>query len=140
MHDDTPAAAEHLVRTAGVLVLVDGYNISQATWFGLPPAEQRIRLLDACAELHARTGADVEVVFDGTGDEPTSGSLVRSEVRYRFTPAGVEADDVVLGRLDEEPPTRPMLVASSDRRVREGARLRGANVLGAKQFLAVLRR
>jgi predicted RNA-binding protein with PIN domain len=140
MHDDTPAAAEHLVRTPGVLVLVDGYNISHAQWYGMPPAEQRTRLLDACAELHARVGVDVEVVFDGTGDEPSSGSLVRAAVRYRFTPAGVEADDVILARVDEEPRARPVIVVSSDRRVREGARLRGANVFGARQFLALLRR
>jgi len=138
--DDTPAAAEHLVRSPRVLLLVDGYNISQARWHGMSTAEQRARLLDACAELHARCGADVEVVFDGTGDEPTGGSLVRAAVRYRFSPVGVEADDVVLARVDEEPPTRPVVVASSDRRVREGAQLRGANVIGARQLLAVLRR
>jgi hypothetical protein len=32
------------------------------------------------------------------------------------------------------------VVASSDRRVRDGARQRGANVLDARQLLAVLRR
>jgi predicted RNA-binding protein with PIN domain len=138
--DDTPAAAEHLVRSPHVLLLLDGYNISQARWHGMSTAEQRARLLDACAELHARCGADVEVVFDGTGDEPTGGSLVRAAVRYRFSPVGVEADDVVLARVDEEPPARPVVVASSDRRVREGAQLRGANVIGARQLLAVLRR
>jgi hypothetical protein len=61
-------------------------------------------------------------------------------VRYRFTPSTVEADDALLARLDEEPPARPVVVASSDRRVAEGARLRGANVVGARQFLAALRR
>ena len=138
--EDGPAAAEHLVRVDGVLVLVDGYNISQAQWHGQSPADQRARLLAACAELHARCGADVEVVFDGTGEEATSGALVRSSVRYRFTPAGVEADDALLARLEEEPPARPIVVASSDRRVAEGARLRGANIVGARQFLAALRR
>jgi len=138
--EDGPAAAEHLVRADGVLVLVDGYSISQAQWHGQSPADQRARLLAACAELHARCGADVEVVFDGTGEEATSGALVRSSVRYRFTPAGVEADDALLARLEEEPPARPIVVASSDRRVAEGARLRGANIVGARQFLAALRR
>jgi rRNA-processing protein FCF1 len=68
------------------------------------------------------------------------GSLARSGVRYRFTAAGVEADDVLLARVDEEPPDRPVVVVSSDRRVRDGAHRRGANVLGARQILAVLRR
>jgi len=138
--DDGAAGAEHLVRQPGALVLVDGYNVSKTQWSGLPAAEQRRRLLDACAELHARCGTDVEVVFDGAGEAPTAGALVRADVRYRFTPAGVEADDAVLARVDEEPPGRVVVVASSDRRVADGARLRGANVVGARQFLAVLRR
>lgn len=138
--DDSLEAAEHLVRLPGALVLVDGYNISNAQWHGRPPMEQRERLLAACSELHARVGVDVEVVFDGTGDEHEALDLPRSGVRYRFTPAGTEADDTILERVDGEPPDRPVVVVSSDRRVREGARIRGANVLGAKQFLHVLRR
>ena len=80
----------------------------------MPPAEQRARLLDACAELHARWGTD------GRGrlrrrpaTEESVGSLVRSGVRYRFTTAGVEADDVILDRVDEEPAARPIVVVSS---------------------------
>jgi predicted RNA-binding protein with PIN domain len=138
--EDAAEAAEHLVRVPGALVLVDGYNISHAQWWGHPPAEQRARLLDACAELHARFGTEIEVVFDGDQPEETAGSLARSGVRYRFTAAGVEADDVLLARVDEEPLDRPVVVVSSDRRVRDGAQRRGANVLGARQILAVLRR
>jgi predicted RNA-binding protein with PIN domain len=138
--DDSPEAADHLVRVSGVLLLVDGYNISHAQWHGLAPPEQRTRLLDACAELHARCGAELEVVFDGAGEQAGGGTLVRSAVRYRFTPNGTEADDVILDRVDHEPPARPVVVVSSDRRVRDGARERGANVLGARQFLHLLRR
>jgi predicted RNA-binding protein with PIN domain len=140
VYDDAPEAAEHLVRVPGVLVLVDGYNISHAQWHGLPPAEQRARLLGACGELHARCGTDVEVVFDGAGEAPGYGGSSRDGVRHRFTAAGVEADDVILERIGEEPIERPVVVVSSDRRVRDGARQRGADVLGARQFLGVLRR
>ena len=138
--DDSPAAAEHLVRLPGALVLVDGYNISQAQWYGRSLAEQRSRLLDACAELHARAGTDIEVVFDGTGDEATNAALVRASVRFRFTPAGLEADDELLARVEQEPAERVIVLASSDNRVRDGARQRGANVISARQLLAVLRR
>jgi predicted RNA-binding protein with PIN domain len=137
--DDSAEAAEHLVRVPGALVLVDGYNISNARWHGRPPAEQRDRLLAACDELHARFGTEVEVVFDGTGDEPAP-ARARAGVRHRFTPAGTEADDAILAITDAEPASRPIVVVSSDRRVREGARERGANVLGAEQFLHVVRR
>jgi predicted RNA-binding protein with PIN domain len=138
--DDSLEAAEALIRTPGVLVLVDGYNIAHAQWHGLEPLALRQRLLDACGELHARARVDIEVVFDGAGDEAGSGNLARASVRYRFTPAGVEADDVILERIDQEPVDRPVLVVSSDRRVRDGADERGANRLGARQFLHLLRR
>ena len=137
--DDGLEAAEHLVRVPRALLLIDGYNISNARWHGLALPEQRARLLDACAELHARCGIDVEVVFDGDG-EAGVGTAPRSGIRHRFTSAGEEADDVILARVDEEPVERAVLVASSDRRVRDGARARGASVLGARQVLAVLRR
>lgn len=140
IYDDAPEAAEHLVRVPGVLVLVDGYNISHAQWHGLPPAEQRSRLLGACGELHARCGTDIEVVFDGSGEAPGYAGGSRDGVRHQFTAAGVEADDVLLERIDGEPIDRPVVVVSSDRRVREGARQRGADVLGARQFLGTLRR
>jgi hypothetical protein len=57
-------------------------------------------------------------------------------VRVRFTEEGVEADDVLIAMVDEVPADRPVVVVSSDGRVREGAQRRGANVVGAAQFLA----
>lgn len=138
--DDSPEAAQHVVRAPGALVLVDGYNISHAQWYGRGLAEQRERLLGACAELHARAGVEVEVVFDGSGEAETIANEARAGVRHRFTTGGAEADDVILARVDEEPPERPVVVVSSDRRVRDGARERGANVLGARQFLGLVRR
>ena len=41
--------------------------------------------------------------------------------------------------LDALPDARPVTVASSDRRVVDGARARGAATVGADQLLAVLR-
>jgi hypothetical protein len=52
----------------------------------------------------------------------------------------VEADDVVLHRVAELDVARPVLVASTDRRVRDGASALGANVISSAQLLAVLRR
>jgi predicted RNA-binding protein with PIN domain len=138
--DDSVEAVEHLVRAPGALLLVDGYNISQAAWYQDPIARQRARLVDALAELHARTGIDIEVVFDGADVDRVGERSARPAVRVRFSAPGVEADDVVLGLVDAAPSRRPVIVASSDHRVRDGARRRGANVLGARQLLSALRR
>jgi predicted RNA-binding protein with PIN domain len=138
--DDSPQAVDHLVRLPGAVVLVDGYNASQTAWPERPIAEQRTRLVDALAELHARTGVDVDVVFDGASEGAGASMAPRSSVRVRFSPAGVDADDVVLALVDEYPLARPVVVASSDRRVRNGARSRGANVVSSSQLIAALRR
>ncbi len=143
LFEDAPASAEHLCRVPGVIVLVDGYNVSQRAWPDRPIGEQRTRLVNALRELHARSGADIEVVFDGAHptSEPAAGRAGgRDTVRVRFSPPGVEADDVILDLASTVPSERPLVVASSDRYVGDGARRLGANVVGAAQLLAALRR
>jgi predicted RNA-binding protein with PIN domain len=125
----------------GITVLVDGYNASQLGWFELPIAEQRRRLVDALTEMAMRSGADVTVVFDGAESAgraavPTTSRLVK----VTFSPGDVEADDVILARVADIDPARPVLVASSDRRVQDGAAAQGANVISSDQLLAALRR
>jgi predicted RNA-binding protein with PIN domain len=138
--DDSPQAAEFLVRAAGVMVLVDGYNATLAAWSRLPIAAQRSRLIDAASELAARTGADVHVVFDGADVPDAVPPSGRRAVRWSFSPAGVEADDVLLEMVEGFDPARPLVVASSDRRVRDGVRALGANAISTPQLFAVLRR
>jgi predicted RNA-binding protein with PIN domain len=141
IHDDSVEAADHLVRVAGMVVLVDGYNVSQTGWPELAISEQRRRLVDALTELATRSGADVSVVFDGA--EPLWPAVVPATsrlVRVSFSPADVEADDVLLARVADLDVSRPVLVASSDRRVRDGAAGMGANVISSAQLLAALRR
>ena len=139
--DDSPEAADHLVRVPGITVLVDGYNVSQRGWPELPIGEQRRRLVDALTELAARTGADVSVVFDGADPAwPAAVPTTSRVVHVSFSPPEVEADDVVLSRVAELDPARPVLVASSDRRVADGAAAAGANVISSAQLLAALRR
>ena len=139
--DDSREAAEHLVRVPNMLVLVDGYNVTLTRWHDLPIAAQRARLIDACAELAARSGSELMIVFDGA-EEPDdlTRSSGRPGVRWRFSPAGVDADDVLLGLVADIDPGRPVVVASSDRRVRDGARHLGANAISTPQLLSTLRR
>jgi len=138
--DDSAEAADHLVGLPNVAVLVDGYNATLTAWPGLPLPEQRLRLIDALAELAARTGARPEVVFDGAEVGPglRSGTGPRSLVKVSFTPPDVEADDILIARAHAR--ALPVVVASDDQRVRAGARAAGANVLGIGQLLAALRR
>lgn len=138
--DDSVEAADFLVRVPNVLLLVDGYNISNAIWPGHPLVDQRARLVDALRELQARTGAAIEVVFDGAlATEPwVAGG--RSRVHVRFSPPDVEADDVLIDVLAFQPASRPVVLATSDRGLRDRARRHGANLLRARQLLDAMRR
>jgi predicted RNA-binding protein with PIN domain len=140
--DDSPEAADFLVRLRGVLLLVDGYNVSKSAWPALPLEDQRERLTVALDTLHARTGAEALVIFDGvaSGGPPPGTVPISRSTRVRFTDAGVEADDDILELVDDLEVGRPIVVVSSDRRVQEGARARGANVLSSARLLATLRR
>lgn len=139
--DDSVEAVEHLLRSPGVLLLVDGYNVTMTGWPELPVGEQRRRLLGTLGEAAARTGAAVEVVFDGADVEVQGVSRqVRQLVRVRFSPPDVEADDVLLELLAQLPTSRPVAVVSSDRRVRDGSRRQGANLVHARQLVGLLRR
>jgi predicted RNA-binding protein with PIN domain len=139
--DDSVEAAEHLLRTPGAVLVVDGYNVTMSGWPELGAAEQRRRAVAALADLAARTSIRVELVFDGA--DVGDGTLAvptpaRQLVRVRFSPPGVEADDVVLDLVAQLPASRPVIVASSDNRVRQGARRGGANLLYSRQLLDTL--
>jgi predicted RNA-binding protein with PIN domain len=137
--DDTPEAALHLLRHPGTTLAVDGYNVSLAGWPTLALSAQRRRLIDALEALAARTGCGVVVVFDGADvGAGLPGESRPRGVQVRFTAPGVEADDELLALLDALPVDRAVTVASSDRRVVEGARRRGASVVSGPQLLAVL--
>jgi predicted RNA-binding protein with PIN domain len=140
--DDSFEAAEHLVRVKGILLIVDGYNVTISSWPHLELPRQRHHLVDALAELAMRTGLQVHVVFDGTDLNNRFGppAAARRRLRVTFSPDGVEADEVIVNLVDQLDPAQPVVVATDDREVRDGVRRRGANVISVAQLLAVLRR
>jgi predicted RNA-binding protein with PIN domain len=140
--EESDETASYLLARPRAVLLVDGYNVSMSAWGDLDIAEQRTRLEVVLADLVARTpGLTIELVFDGAEVVPMvrPGSRRRLGVTVRFTPADVEADDALLEMIERYPHGRPVLVASNDRRVRDGARRRGANVLRAEQLLSIAR-
>jgi predicted RNA-binding protein with PIN domain len=136
--DTAVEAGDHLLR-AGVLLLVDGYNMTISSWPGMAIPDQRDRLVDALCELAARTHCDVHVVFDGAEVQPAPVAPPRT-VRVSFTPEDIEADDRILELIEAEPVARTVVVASDDQRVRQGASERGANVLSGQQLFHSMRR
>lgn len=138
--DGTVEATEQLLRTPGVLVFVDGYNVTMEAWPHLDARMQRDRLLSLLTAVSARSGADVSVVFDGEGDGARPSVSTPLAVRVHYSPKDVEADDMLIAMAHDAAPGRAVVVVSSDRRVGDGVRRSGANVLSSSALLAWDRR
>jgi predicted RNA-binding protein with PIN domain len=139
MQQDDPAAVAAMVRTPGVAVIVDGYNVSMLAWPETTAADQRDRLCDALAEFQLRVRCEVTVVFDGA-DVAGVRPLRRRGIRIVFSAAGQEADVVVVDEVVFRPADVPVIVVSSDREVGAAAEAEGATVLPAAAFLQLIRR
>jgi len=139
MQADTADALDAMLRTRGITLVVDGYNVSMAGWPDVAVADQRERLVAELARLHLRLRCDVVVVFDGADVEGVTPPR-RTGVRVVFSHAGEEADPVVIREVGDLPLSTPAIVASSDQWVRDHAEDEGATVVSSASLLAVLRR
>jgi hypothetical protein len=132
-------AAEFLVRVAGIVVLVDGYNVAKLGWPTLDLDEQRDRCIATSEDIARRFGANITVVFDGTTVTGASASS-RRLVRVAFSPEGVIADDVIRAEAEKIAADTPILVVTNDQAVLNDVRSMGANTLTSGQWLDLARR
>ncbi len=135
---DTAAGTRAMLRGARVLLVVDGYNVSKTAWPDTPLAVQRETLARALHALHLRSGTEVVLVFDGDGSK-SYGSLRRRGLRVMFSAPGQEADAAAVEVVAATPADVPVVVASSDRWVREHAERLGAVSVSAATLVEVLR-
>jgi hypothetical protein len=105
---DTPVGLDAVLRTRGLLLVVDGYNVTKTAWSDASPEEQRTRVLAALAELHLRLRCDIVTAFDGA-DVRGVPLPRRPGVRVVFSAAGEEADDVVVREAAAPPRTVPVV-------------------------------
>jgi predicted RNA-binding protein with PIN domain len=127
-----------MLRHRGVVLIVDGYNVSMQAWPHVPVKQQRELLTGALAELHARLRCTVTVVFDGSdvdGAQPPR----RPGVRVTFSSGGEKADPVIVREVRGTPEHFPVVVASSDHWVRDHATDAGAQVVPSDALLRVMR-
>ncbi|MEZ5115514.1 MAG: NYN domain-containing protein [Candidatus Nanopelagicales bacterium] len=136
---DDPALLHELLALPRVHLVVDGYNVTKAAYGDLPLADQRGRLVAGLAGLAARTRAEVTCVFDGAAVGGVSGPRARG-VRVLFSDPGETADALVLRLVRAEPEGRPVVVASSDREVVDGARRLGSHAVPATALARLLER
>lgn len=133
---DSAAGLTAMLRSPGLVLVVDGYNVSQRAWHDSTPSEQRTRLAMALTQLHLRHGCEVTAVFDGDGTEGVP-PFRRPGLRVVFSSGDEEADEVVVRLVADLPKRVPVVAVSSDAWVREHAGAQGACVVSAATLLGV---
>ena len=136
---DQAEGLDAMLRTRGVVLVVDGYNVSMTGWPGTPVDRQRDQLVGALERLHLRLRCDVVVVFDGADVVGVQPRRTRG-VRIVFSPPGEPADPVIIREVAALPLRVPVVVASSDGWVRDNAVREGATPVASPTLLDVLRR
>jgi hypothetical protein len=133
---DDPETLKSWAAVPGVLVLVDGYNVTKHPQ-GFPDHSLEDQRTVLCRAL-VRRGTEIVVVFDGAevGPVPTARVAVNG-VKVVFTDADRTADDEIIARVNAAPPRQPVVVVSSDNEVRARAAKLGANVVRAPALLAL---
>ncbi|MCB0876477.1 MAG: NYN domain-containing protein [Solirubrobacterales bacterium] len=117
-------------------IFVDGMNVlgsrPDGWWRDRPAAMARLtNRLDAFA---AATGADVLVVFDGRPHRRVESAA--GSVTVGFAPGGPDAADRdIVARLREDPDPGSVVVATSDRRLRNSVKAAGAGSISAGELL-----
>jgi predicted RNA-binding protein with PIN domain len=136
---DDPETLAAWMGVDGVVVLVDGYNVTKHPQ-GFPDRgleDQRTLLLDLCRRLARRLGAAVTVVFDGGTVGPLPTRLPLGPVEVVFTDAGRTADDEIVARANATPPERPVVVVTSDNELRDRVTALGATVTRSPALLGL---
>ena len=136
---DDPETLAAWMGTDGVLVLVDGYNVTKhPQGFAERGLEdQRTLLLDLCRRLARRFGAEVTVVFDGGTVGPIPTRLPLGPVEVVFTDPGRTADDEIVVRVNAAAPERPVVVVTSDNELRSRVGALGATVARSPALLGL---
>ena len=139
LHGNSESVGEHMMRVAGVTVLVDGYNVAKLGWKSLSLERQRAACIDAAENIARRWGTALHVVFDGSSVVGAA-SPKRRLIRVSYSPAGVIADDVLRAEVAAIDISRPIVVVTNDQAVVKDVRAAGANVISSDTFLALARR
>lgn len=136
---DGPEAAHHLLDADNVVVIVDGHGMLGSGRRSGKARTEAAATIDALSSLATKYSASIEVVFDGNELDPDGTLGSRQNVRVRFARGGVGVGEVLMRLCDTFPGSQALVLASSDRRVREAARRARINLLSVDQLTTALK-
>lgn len=130
--------AEAWLRSAGVKVFVDGYNVAKLGWPALGLDEQRQQCIRAAENLAKRWKLELTIVFDGASIEGAH-APIRRRVHIVYSPEGVSADDVLRSMVTGSDPDLPVVVVTNDRAIIADVTKAGGNTVSSDVFLSLTR-
>jgi predicted RNA-binding protein with PIN domain len=136
---DSPEAADFLVSVPGILLIVDGRDVTKPSVAGFELSRQRYRLVDGLAELAMRAGTQIHAVFHGA--EPNGRfepPVAARRMLVTFLPDAVEPGCAIVELVDQVDADQALVVATGDRKLQQEVLRRGGNVISMVQLLAVL--
>lgn len=138
---DSADAARWALRTTGLVIVVDGYNVTKQPergWAAKTLEDQRQMLVSRCCQVRRRDGAELRVVFDSSdADSPGWRRRLPDGVVVEFS-GGPIADDAIVdlvGGLDVD---IPVVVVTSDRELQSRVAARGAVPVPSPAFLEAI--
>ena len=146
--EDAPETLDAWLKTPGITLLVDGYNVTRShSGFGhLGLEQQRERLRELLKKLSNRLKTTTVLVWDG-GEvapgtkRPKAGYLTEEYSEPDRSGTGTDKDraDRHIEQLLKDLPLDPVVLATNDRGLQDEAREQGATIASSDQILALLR-
>ncbi|HIP97216.1 MAG TPA: hypothetical protein EYH32_08400 [Anaerolineae bacterium] len=120
-------------------LLIDGHNlIAKLPGISLDDPHDEAKLVERLRSYRARTGKRIVVVFDGGVPAGWSADLSCGGITVIFASPGRTADRIIVERIRRDRNPRGLVVVSSDHEVTAAAVERGARVMSAESFAAML--
>lgn len=138
---DDPETLEEWLSGAGVLLVIDGYNVTKAEGgFGdLELPKQRDRLIQEATKLARRTKVTGHIVFDGNEVPPGTNRPPRGPLKVAYSRSDEIADDHIVA-LIETLPKVPVVLVTNDKELQHRGAALGATIATSNQFLKLLTR
>ena len=119
-------------------IIFDGYNVIHAKNFPgrkrRSLEEQRDYLIHLVRQYAARKRVNCIIVFDSK--YPYSRQQKHYQrVQVRFSPAHMEADQIIQEMIRQSKNPQMLLIISSDREIQHTAQIHGARILSSEAFL-----
>jgi predicted RNA-binding protein with PIN domain len=123
-------------------VIVDGYNLLWAIQYtaGDSGAITDLQMCFTLGRYFSAKGETGEVIFDGTGPPDKEPFFSINSLGVSFVGFRTDADTVIEEKIAASTAPKNLKIVTNDRRIKDAARRRRAQLLGSEQFWAEVKK